>query len=200
MMDRRRRLAASLIGAAMAAFAAPAAAQMDPMAEQRCVWACLANSRGASDPAYHACVRARCEGRPAAQAAPRSASPKPAVSQGWEPMRGLAYPAAGICLGQRPCLIVSCPGRGAPMLEFHAPDNAWPTEAPVRLRFGAEAFRATLPARTGPAPLYRWPLSADLAGELKTAPDMAVEVEGAQFRFSLAGSGRAIGGVEAQCR
>ena len=32
----------------------------DEMAVQRCVWACLANSNGANDPEYHACVERNC--------------------------------------------------------------------------------------------------------------------------------------------
>jgi len=33
----------------------------DPMAVQRCVWSCLANSKGADDPAYERCVKQNCE-------------------------------------------------------------------------------------------------------------------------------------------
>lgn len=39
----------------------PALAQEDPMEEQRCVWACLANSPGADSDEYNACVRQYCE-------------------------------------------------------------------------------------------------------------------------------------------
>jgi len=39
--------------------AAPAVAD-DEMALQRCVWMCLANSKGNSDPAYSACVEKYC--------------------------------------------------------------------------------------------------------------------------------------------
>lgn len=38
----------------------PLIAQSDPMEMQRCVWRCLANSSGASDPRYHMCVEAVC--------------------------------------------------------------------------------------------------------------------------------------------
>lgn len=40
--------------------AGPLAAQGDPMAMQRCIWRCLANSSGASDPRYHQCVTTVC--------------------------------------------------------------------------------------------------------------------------------------------
>lgn len=45
------------------ALGAPVKAQQgDPMALQRCIWACLANSPGAASAAYHQCVNARCAG------------------------------------------------------------------------------------------------------------------------------------------
>ena len=41
----------------------------DPMAVQRCVWACLANSPGAASAQYDQCVRARCMEQPAVPSA-----------------------------------------------------------------------------------------------------------------------------------
>ena len=32
----------------------------DPMDVQRCIWGCLANSKGNNDPAYHSCVKEFC--------------------------------------------------------------------------------------------------------------------------------------------
>ena len=43
-----------------------ASAADDPMAVQRCVWSCLANSKGADDPAYERCVKEYCEAEKAA--------------------------------------------------------------------------------------------------------------------------------------
>lgn len=65
----------------LAFVATTAAAQEDPMEEQRCVWRCLANSAGASDPAYNACVERQCiaGGAPAAPAPQAKAAP----SGGW---------------------------------------------------------------------------------------------------------------------
>lgn len=202
MVDRIRWLDAVLLGGMAAAFAVPAAAQVDPMEEQRCVWQCLAASRGASDPAYNACVQLRCTGRPARSTPPRPTMPgaPPVVAQGWQPMRGVAYPAVGTCLGRSPCLIISCPSRGAMAMELHAADQAWPPETTMRLRFGAEAFRTALPAREAPDTRWRWPVNEDLLGALRTGPEVVLEIEGAQFRLSLAGSGRAIGGIEDRCR
>lgn len=40
-------------------------AQDDAMEAQRCIWRCLANSKGADDPAYKACVKSHCNGEPA---------------------------------------------------------------------------------------------------------------------------------------
>ena len=39
----------------------PALAQEDPMEAQRCIWRCLSNSKGASDPAYKQCVAKFCD-------------------------------------------------------------------------------------------------------------------------------------------
>ena len=59
-------------------WAAAAGAQTDPMEAQRCVWACLANSSGANDPAYHACVEARCtQVFQQTQPQPQPAAPSP---------------------------------------------------------------------------------------------------------------------------
>lgn len=38
------------------------AGEEDPMAVQRCVWSCLANSPGASSPEYQQCVQRHCSG------------------------------------------------------------------------------------------------------------------------------------------
>lgn len=45
---------------ALALIAAPALAQQDPMALQRCIWACLSQSPGAASPQYNQCVAQRC--------------------------------------------------------------------------------------------------------------------------------------------
>ncbi|MEI4486830.1 hypothetical protein V8J36_11570 [Frigidibacter sp. MR17.14] len=78
-----------------------AIAQADPMETQRCVWACLANSAGASDPAYHACVAARCDDGSAGAAPPAQRSlpvaqppsvAQPSTAPGW---RQLQHPVLG---------------------------------------------------------------------------------------------------------
>lgn len=57
---------------ALAAFAAPAAAVDDDVMEvQRCIWRCLADSKGSSDPEYTACVAARCNDEPSSAEADR---------------------------------------------------------------------------------------------------------------------------------
>jgi|GEM_PF-2744859 len=61
----------TMIAAAALLLAAPAAAQDDPMEMQRCIWSCLADSKGADDPAYHQCIARNChEGAAAAPATP----------------------------------------------------------------------------------------------------------------------------------
>ncbi|WP_099557381.1 hypothetical protein [Hartmannibacter diazotrophicus] len=61
-----------LVLAILGAISVPAHAEDDPMEVQRCVWRCLANSRGADDPAYHACVDRMCSDGPAE---PRAQAP-----------------------------------------------------------------------------------------------------------------------------
>ncbi|MEM7319860.1 MAG: hypothetical protein AAF408_12655, partial [Pseudomonadota bacterium] len=47
---------------AVALFSAPTALaqNQDPMALQRCIWACLADFPGSDNPLYHQCVQQRC--------------------------------------------------------------------------------------------------------------------------------------------
>lgn len=73
--------------------------EADPMAQQRCVWSCLANSPGAESAEYSACVARLCEGRgEEAEAAsgglvlsPRP-QPRPLVQSGAAPGQGGAEP------------------------------------------------------------------------------------------------------------
>lgn len=73
---------------ALAGAASMAAAQDDPMEVQRCIWRCLADARGADDPAYSSCVASKCDSatpaRPAAKQKPapksQSAQPTPRAS------------------------------------------------------------------------------------------------------------------------
>ncbi len=58
-----------------------ALAQGDPMEMQRCIWRCLANSAGASDPAYHQCVARVCSTIGAAQVQPQA--PQVPNAQSW---------------------------------------------------------------------------------------------------------------------
>lgn len=52
---------ATMVISALLGVAVPAWAEGDdPMAMQRCVWSCLANSPGASSPQYHQCVMNFC--------------------------------------------------------------------------------------------------------------------------------------------
>ncbi|MFC3695091.1 hypothetical protein ACFOWB_22960 [Chenggangzhangella methanolivorans] len=59
----------------------PAAAEDYPMEAQRCIWRCLADSKGADDPAYMRCAERRCSGKPErkqrAKPERRSEAPEP---------------------------------------------------------------------------------------------------------------------------
>lgn len=56
------RFAASVF--AFVCLATPVVAEDDPMEVQRCIWRCLADSKGADDPAYVRCTERRCSGKP----------------------------------------------------------------------------------------------------------------------------------------
>lgn len=73
----------------LALLSTAAAAQDDPMEAQRCVWRCLAESAGADDPAYGACVQSQCSSAPRAPASGRQAgAPRAAWVYGDHPVLG----------------------------------------------------------------------------------------------------------------
>jgi len=190
--------------------AMPAAAQPDPMEEQRCVWRCLAQSRGNTDPAYEACVRARCVASPApaarsksGYAPPRQRDAAPARGGAWKTVTDLGYPAVAQCVplagAARLCLVVGCPARGGLSLELYGLEPGL-TGAPLRLATSGTLFDLRLPERAPAEDAYRWPMPIGLAPALKAEPAVDLEVGGRSFRMSLAGSSSAIGEVEARCR
>lgn len=196
----------------LGAGALPAAAQPDPMEEQRCVWRCLAQSRGNTDPAYDACVRAQCmrpspAGRSKSDHAPPPPRPPraapPPRSEAWKTVTDLAYPAVAQCLplgrAGNLCLVVGCPARGALSLEVYGLEHGL-TGAPLRLSTPGSLFDLRLPDRAPAEDAYRWPMPIGLAPALKAESAVDLEVNGRTFRMSLAGSGAAIGDVEARCR
>lgn len=67
-----------------------AVAEDDPMEFQRCIWRCLANSGGASDPAYNACVQNICEGGSSEPVAPAAPSQSGRWTYGRHPVLGLS--------------------------------------------------------------------------------------------------------------
>ena len=64
---------------------AVAAQEADPMAEQRCVWACLANSPGAASAEYSACVAEFCSPEPGQGAAVADPAPETGLAQSPRP-------------------------------------------------------------------------------------------------------------------
>ncbi|MEM9632659.1 MAG: peptidoglycan-binding protein [Pseudomonadota bacterium] len=55
-----RLLIVFLAAMAGSVYSSAYAQSSDPMDLQRCIWGCLANSKGNDDPAYHACVKQFC--------------------------------------------------------------------------------------------------------------------------------------------
>lgn len=206
-MDHAAIILAVLLGLG----ATPAAAQPDPMEEQRCVWRCLAQSRGNTDPAYDACVRAQCvrpspAGRSKSDNAPPPPRPRaapPPRSEAWKTVTDLDYPAVAQCLplgrAGNLCLVVGCPARGGLSLELYGLEHGL-TGAPFRLTTSGTLFDLRLPDRAPAEDAYRWPMPIGLAPALKAEPAIDLEVNGRSFRMSLTGSSSAIGEVEARCR
>ncbi len=77
------RIAVCLAATIVALCSAPSPSRSDEMEQQRCVWSCLANSNGNTDPAYQACVDQFCSepalAAPAAPTAPGRTFESPAA-------------------------------------------------------------------------------------------------------------------------
>ncbi len=172
-----------------------ALAQGDPMEAQRCVWRCLANARGADDPAYHACVQRQCNEAPA-----RPAARPPAGRQAWRSLPGTRYPAVGICQGENLCFMVSCPVRREISVELYAVEHGWVAGLPVRLHTSLGTFQQALPERPAGSDTYRWPLTPELYQALNNDAVLVLEIDGSSFQLPLAGSSAAIRGLLDRCR
>lgn len=173
-------------------FSTSALAQDDAMEVQRCVWRCLAESRGADDPAYQACINKQCNG-------PAPAEDSPATQGHWVPARNVPYPAVTECATDNFCLLVSCPERRAMSIELYAVENSWAAGDRVSLQFADAAFDFVLPQRDA-RDMFSWPLPADLNHSLKSGASVTVDVDGNDFGISLSGSASAIRNVENRCR
>ena len=184
----RVALAASML----LTFSTSALAQDDPMEAQRCIWRCLAASRGADDPAYHACARSQCDGAEATEHTPGATRP-------WLPASNVPYPAVIECDTENFCLLVSCPTRGKMNLELYAVENAWMAGDSVNLRIGDSSFDLRLPQRDD-RDMFSWPLHDDIGQSLKSGASVAINVDGNHFSLSLSGSASAIKSVENRCR
>ena len=82
-----------LIIAALIFLASPtmsAFAEDDAMEAQRCIWRCLANSKGADDPAYNACIKSDCDGEPASSKAGSDRDASAPWTYGLHPKLGMA--------------------------------------------------------------------------------------------------------------
>lgn len=80
-------------------------AEDDAMEAQRCIWRCLANSKGADDPAYSACIAEKCDGPSENQSAARKWEPSP---HDGEKRRSVIGCSDGTNDENWTCLIVRC--------------------------------------------------------------------------------------------
>lgn len=184
--------AAALVGATWLAGAA--AAQMDPMEEQRCVWQCLANSPGADSRQYDDCVARMCVGEePPAPAAAALALPtaawKAGAAAGGAHYAAVDVPNAAMTFVCTPDgaaqLGIAGAGSRADAVDFRVDDRVF------RLRFVAKKGVLFTAAPPG-SPL----LGALTGGAAATVLDKA---GGHAVSFPLTGSGAAIGAALAGC-
>ncbi|WP_370303357.1 hypothetical protein [Pseudooceanicola sp.] len=148
--------------------ALPAAAQEDPMALQRCIWRCLADSSGATDPRYHQCVERLCSAYPetppgqpygGAQAAP-PAPAAPAWSTGVATDGFSRY--AGIVAqdGSGRSLYYMCTPHGLSYLALFGVQNAG---RPFRFQIGGLEYQLSFDRSRGELTLNMPPRSPFLA-------------------------------------
>ncbi|WP_207537402.1 hypothetical protein [Sabulicella rubraurantiaca] len=184
----------------LCATAMPAAAQPDPMIEQRCVWSCLAQSNGADDPRYRACVEQMCSGlgvRP--RSAPRRAEPVRALDPAWrvKPQSGRPT-AAGICVPEGMCLEIACAAPGAVRLRLDPASERFPPSHLLLLRVDGQDFHLTAPPpdRDG---LLAWEATPPLLAALRNGASLELLTGRGRVPFSLRGSAAAVSTVERRC-
>lgn len=178
----------------------PAAAQPEAMAEQRCVWSCLAQSRGADDPRYHACVERMCSGlgtRPP-RSAPRRAETARTADATWRIKPRSGHPAAGICASEGLCLEVACAAPGGVRLRLDPAHERFPPGHLLLLRVDGQDFHlsAPPPGRDG---LLAWEATLPLLAALRNGASLELLTGRGRVPFSLSGSGAAVSAVERRC-
>lgn len=174
------------------------AQENDPMAMQRCVWSCLANATGNTDPAYHQCVSRHCKelepARPASPALPQLWR-QGIASDGVTRFAGVDTPA-----GDGSGFYYMCDGRGQGYLMLYAADLP---PGQVDLYVGAQKFPALFDLR-------RLRLTTDVAPaspfmtrlRAASAHDRLSVVDGrghTVMQVGLQGVGAALHGVLAAC-
>lgn len=175
----------------------------DAMEVQRCIWRCLADSRGANDPAYHQCVARLCnepvtEGPQASTPAPVPA-PAPAPA-GWVVAQGVSYPSMARCRDDGYCLMLSCRPGARMVLEIYAEGNGAVPGDVVRMRIDGHAFDAVLPG-LNPEQVYTWDIATDFEGMLRSGTEFAVAFDRVnENRIPLAGTATILDGLRGQCR
>ncbi|MCW8087200.1 hypothetical protein [Sabulicella glaciei] len=183
----------------LCATALPVAAQPDPMAEQRCVWSCLAQSRGANDPRYHACVERMCSGLGAPpRSAPRCSEPTRAAEATWRVKSQSGRPAAGLCAPEGVCLEIACAALGALRLRLDPAHERFPPGHLLLLRVDGQDFHlsAPPPGRDG---LLAWEATPPLLAALRNGASQELLTGRGRVPFSLRGSGAAVSTVERRC-
>lgn len=169
------------------------AAQDDPMALQRCIWSCLADSPGADSLQYDQCVISRCNSIAEQQPAPRL----PDFQTDWQ--IGLAsngvHHYAGTQAEQGYAFNYFCtPAESYFVLDLPIESGQY------RLLIGSVEYLVPFDRKRGALTVDIPPGSAFMqalqGGRWLTVQDMSRRH---LIRFSLQGAGQAIGNATAQC-
>ncbi|AVO39199.2 hypothetical protein [Pukyongiella litopenaei] len=169
----------------------------DPMALQRCVWRCLADSKGADDPVYHQCVADHCSEREygAAETALPQQWSHGTASDGVTRFAGVAAPS-----GDGSGFYYMCDGRGQSYVMLYAADAP---AGPMTLFVSGQRFpvvldrsRQQLTANMQP----RGPFLTQVIGAPETGRLSAVDAGGKTvMQVGLAQAARAVQATIAAC-
>ncbi|MBS0122946.1 hypothetical protein [Thetidibacter halocola] len=190
-----RTAVAALAG--LVALAAPARAQEDPMALQRCVWSCLygPGKNDPASPAYSACVAQRCTGESAATTPAPPADP----TQGWAASRtgaGVGYAGVDGVPGQTG-LYYFC-GQGQSFLRVIGIDGG---ERGMIVEIDGRQFPLTFRPNSSNVPESHLPYTAPVIQALQSGSRVRVlsYEAGVVVDATLAGSRRALAQVISSC-
>jgi hypothetical protein len=177
--------------------AAPAAAAEDAEMElQRCIWRCLANSKGNTDPAYHACVVKHCTEEDVATREGAGTLPPWRAVADTEMGHGPTAYVRGRERSRIGELGLFC-GRRGPVLYLADIPGEPRLPLTVRIDVDGRSFVVRLDHKSGMELMGR--AAGGLVQALTAGTEARVRVQGVEEPFSLAGSRRALSRSLSSC-